>query len=129
MMRKSAAVASAMIFLAVTEVAAKPTRSECIVGYSLDWSKVKNQHDARNSLAIEPTGDNRISALAGMILSDGGDRIYFQFRKDCEKKQALAESLISFWRKSGVDLPTFKRIDDPISPSVNTIDLRGPDWS
>ena len=40
-----------LLVLPTISAVAKPTRSECIVGYNLDWSEVKNPADARNSMS------------------------------------------------------------------------------
>ena len=107
----------------------RPARSECIVGFSLDWSKVKaDRHEVRNSLYIGPEGRQRIVALAATAINRDGTRLYLQFRRDCEKKQEMAAEVMRFWRSKGLDLPTFERINEPIAPSPDTIEVWGPSW-
>jgi hypothetical protein len=106
----------------------KPTRTECIIGFNLDWSDVRaNRSDVRNALD-RPFGQNRIEALAAMFISRDGLRLYLQFAHNCHEKQQMANALIAFWRSQGLDLPRFVRIEDPIVPSPSTIDVRGPAW-
>jgi len=106
-----------------------PTRSECIIGFNLDWSEVvADHHTVRNSFGDRPAGEQRIRALAAMTISVDGTRIYLQFKMECEKRLEMAAALIDFWRSEGLDIPVFMRIKDPIIPSPDTIDARGPYW-
>jgi hypothetical protein len=107
----------------------RPTRSECIIGFRLDWSKVAaDQHAIRNSLGLRPIGDQRIVALSGMAITPDGKELYLQFNRDCDEKAGMAAALIAFWRSEGLDLPVFNRLAEPIVPSTRTMDLKGPDW-
>ena len=107
----------------------KPKRSECIIGYALDWTNVKTDpyevHEAMFDWRLRHGGRGQ---LAGMAVSLDGSMLYFQYRSRCEKKQQLATELIRFWRSQDLDLPAFERLPDPITPSPDTIDLKGPDW-
>jgi hypothetical protein len=107
----------------------RPTRSECIVGFRLDWSSVKaDRHDVRNSLRMEPQLLQRIEAFAASTINPDGTRMYLQFKRDCDKKQDLAAQVIAFWQSKSMDLPRFERIDEPIVPSLDTIEATGPSW-
>lgn len=66
--------------------------------------------------------------LAAMHLKIDGSEIYFQYLRQCEDKQKMASDLISFWRSKNLDLPIFERLAEPIVPSPDTIDRRGPYW-
>jgi hypothetical protein len=104
----------------------RPTRSECIIGFRLDWSQVKSDHhEMRNSLGREVRW---ITTRPAMTISLDGTRLYLQFRRYCERKDALAAEVIAFWRSKGLDLPRFERITEPIAPSPDTIDVRGSSW-
>lgn len=119
----------AWLILGRTDAAEKPTRSECIAGFRLDWSQVKsNRHDVRNSFAHLPLGSQRIVRITALAISQDGSQLYFQFKNNCEKKAEMAAILIEYWRSEGLDLPRFERIGGTITPSTETIDVRGPDW-
>lgn len=108
----------------------KPTRSECIVGYALDWSQVKTDpHDVRGAMFYWRPRHNDAQELASMSLRPDGSRLYLQFRNRCEEKEHIAADLIGFWQSKGLDLPTFELLPGPIAPSPDTIDRQGPYWS
>jgi hypothetical protein len=105
----------------------RPTRSECLIGYDLDWSKVGTERRVvRNAMAYQPEGDRRIVALAGYGLNLEGTRLYVQFKQDCDKKAEMAAALIAFWESEGLDLPAFNRLAEPIVPSTRTMDPQRP---
>lgn len=107
----------------------RPMRSECIIGFQLDWSQVKaGRHGVRNSLHLGPEGAQRIKAQPAIAISQDGTRLYLQFRHDCEKKQDLAAEVMAFWQSKALDLPRFERIRGPIAPSPDTIEVWGPSW-
>jgi hypothetical protein len=117
------------LVLASTDTAEKPTRSECIIGFNMDWSKVKSdRYLVRNSFVHMPPGNRRIARLTSRAMSDDRTRLYFQFAYDCEKQAEMAATLIEYWRSEGLDLPRFERIEGTITPSVQTIDVQGPFW-
>jgi hypothetical protein len=126
-LHRSIVVCSFILIAAAAAAEQKPTRSECIIGFRLDWSQVKDELASNNAMG-SPTGDKRIEALAGMMKSLDGERLYLQFRSDCDRKLEMALRVIDLWRSEGIDLPKFERILDPIMPSTRTIDLRGPAW-
>lgn len=118
-----------VLFLGACEKEIKPTRSECIIGFNLDWSNVTgDRHSIRNSFADRPVEENRIRALVAMMISLDGTRIYFQFKSDCAHKADMAFDLIEFWRSKNSDIPKFSRIKNPIIPSLDTIEFSGPYW-
>jgi hypothetical protein len=107
----------------------RPTRSECIIGFRLDWSQVKaDRHEVHNALSLGPEGMQKIEARPAIKQSLDGTRLYFQFERNCETKQDLAAGAIAFWRSKGLDLPRFERIEEPIVPSPETIEVWGPAW-
>ena len=119
----------AWLILGRADAPAKPTRSECIVGFNLDWSQVKSdRNDVLNSFVNWPLGSPRIGRLTAMSISLDGSQIYFQFNKNCYKSDEMAATLIGYWRSKGLDLPRFERIAGTIGPSTQTIDVRGPYW-
>jgi hypothetical protein len=125
-------VCVAMAFAAVVGFAAaqKPTRSECIVGFDLDWSRVvTNRHDILNSLFDKPTIDPKTKVSVAVAVSTNGTRLYLQFRDQCSRKVEMAANLVAFWRSEGLELPVFDPIKGPIIPSPTTIDVQGPHWS
>ncbi len=106
-----------------------PSRSACIVGFTMDWSGVKaDPHAVRNAFTATPNWTRPIKSLTGMTIPDAS-HIYFQFSRDCDKKEMLARGLIAIWRNMGIDVPRFDRIPDPVIPSTDTIDIRGDAWS
>jgi hypothetical protein len=83
---------------------ARPSRKDCIVGFTLDWSSVKsNRLVVRNSLF-----DNHLVGLAALSIPDDASLLYLQFRHDCARKAQMAERLIE------------------AKPSPQTIDQRNP---
>ena len=119
----------AWLILGRTDAAVKPTRIECIVGFIMDWSKVKSdKNDVINSTVHWPPQSRRIVRITGLSFNSDGSKLYFQFADDCDKKEEMAAALIGYWRSEGLDLPSFKRIEGTITPSTDTIDMRGPSW-
>lgn len=117
----SAAIAAALAACSVPSE--KPTRTECIVGYRLDWSGVKaDPNDVLNKLWVPPRTN------AALVISIDGSRLYLQFRERCYERSERAAALINHWKQSGTTLPEFIRIQADIAPSVETIDVRGPSW-
>jgi len=120
-------VAAAIAIVGYTD--SRPTRSDCIVGFRLDWSQVKaDRHEVRNSLHLGFEGAQRIGTSAAIAISLIGAHVYLQFPRDCDKKEELAAEVIAFWRSKGLDLPRFERIEEPIVPSTKTIEVWGPSW-
>lgn len=107
----------------------RPLRSDCIIGYALDWTHVNtDQYEVRESMFDLLSMHGDAPKLAAMHLKIDGSEIYFQYLQQCEDKQKMASDLIVFWRSKGLDLPVFERLPDPIVPSPDTIDRRGPYW-
>lgn len=106
----------------------KPTRSECIIGFRLDWSQVPiDRRDIANAIA-ETNRTERIETLAGLAFQASHSELYLMFRSGCEAKAQLASEQIDRWRRKGLNLPDFEQIQDPIIPSTETIDIQGPHW-
>ena len=117
------------MILASTDAVKKPTRSECIIGFNMDWSQVKSdRYDVSNSFVDMPPGNRRIARLTSFAMSDDITQLYFQFSDDCNKKAEMAATLVEYWRSEGLDLPRFERIEGTITPSVQAIDVQGPFW-
>jgi hypothetical protein len=53
------------------------------------------------------------------------DRVYFQFRKQCDRKQELVVAILQRMAEADPAFPKYVLIEDPIAPSPNTIDLNG----
>ena len=105
----------------------KPSRSECIVGFRLDWSGVRaNRSDVINSLDVSPELFQSVS-LATMSTPDS-DHLYLQFYNKCQNRHELAAQLLSHWQGQE-PTPRFVLIDEVICPSPMTIDARGTHWS
>ncbi len=121
---------SLLLFASIPALAdQKPTRSECIIGYDLDWTGVKaDPYDALETMSRLRIEHQKSKRLAGMSVRSGGAKIYLQFKSRCESKEQMATELIRFWRSQDLDLPDFERLPDPIKPSPDTIDRRGPYW-
>lgn len=114
----------------VTDASAgKPTRSECTIGFRLDWSGVATQHNLVSNEMDGPSGVEKINPLTAMGFTLDHSALFLLFKNDCDRKQEMAANLIDYWRSKGLDLPTFDRISDPITHSPWTIDIRGPYWS
>ncbi len=122
------AVCLALTAATPAPVQGKPSRSECMVGYRLDWSNVQEDRaDVANSIAAanRPLADR---TLAGLIFQERHSELYLIFREGCEEKASKASALFDRWREKGIELPDFTRIPDPILPSQKTLDIRGPSW-
>jgi hypothetical protein len=122
----------ALVVAANSHAEERPTRSECIIGFYLDWAQVKaDRHDVRNAFVLTPEEMQRLyvsHVTFGLAIDAVGSHLYFQFHENCEKKADQADKIISVWRSRGLDLPRFDRMRDPIEPSPDTIDDRGPSW-
>jgi len=130
MVVKNLTALSLALFASVSAVAdERPTRSECIIGYALDWTGVKtDRYDVIEDMSYWMLKHGRPGQLAGTSVGSDASRLYLQYRSSCEKKQQMATKLIGFWRSQNLELPAFERLPDPIAPSTDTIDLKGPDW-
>jgi len=107
----------------------RPTRSECIVGFRLDWSQVKgDRHEIRNSLFLGSDGARTVQSPPAMAKNPDASRLYMQFRGECGKKDEFAAEVIAYWRSKGLELPRLERIAEPIVPSMDTIEVWGPFW-
>jgi hypothetical protein len=119
----------AFVFLLPAMAGPKPTRSECIIGYKMDFSDVKaDPADIRNSLDFRHDNAAWWEILAGYGFNMDGTRLYLQFARDCDKKAEMTEELIEFWRSKELELPKFERLKEPIIPSPWTIDIQGEAW-
>jgi hypothetical protein len=114
--------------LGTTEAYGKPTRAECIIGYRLDWSTVKDATSVHNSMGELPMRP-RSQYLAGDGFSADGTEFYLQYKDHCDHKEEMAKEVIHLWQSHGLDLPKMMRIPDPVKISIYTIDIRGPEWS
>jgi hypothetical protein len=117
------------VFSPIFDAAAKPTRSQCIIGFDLEWSAVSHDRNEVRNAMDWPTGNEAIESLAAMAISMDGERLYLQFIDECHRKAEMADTLIQYWRSEGLDLPNFERIEDTIVPAPGTIDAEGPYWS
>ena len=91
----------------------------------MDWSAVKTaQVHVVNSME-HPGGAQRIKPLIARMLSEDLSRMYLQFKSNCVHKQDMAEDVFRYWRSKGLDLPKMTRIQDPIIPAPDTIDVHG----
>lgn len=125
----------ACLALAACDVEQKPTRSECITGFRMDWSGVRTPRedvihamfDARPvGAAKKPMG---LDPLVSMTVPwRNRHELYLQFSRECKKKWEMFDRLIAIWRAAGLDLPKFERMPEPIVPSPDAIDLRSPSW-
>lgn len=129
MHRTNFILASAIALAALPVLAEiKPSRSECIIGFRLDWSEVSaDRRDVTNSMAVVNRTE-RVDSLAGLQFGRDQSELYLIFKNDCERKEKLALEQIAYWRKADLELPRFDRIEDPIVPSTKTIDIGGPYW-
>ncbi|MBP6817715.1 MAG: hypothetical protein KBC46_00275 [Ferrovibrio sp.] len=111
------------------QAAEKPSRTECIAGYKLDWSTVTKdrQYEIGNSL-VPLRRDGPLKNLVAMIFSNGRERLYFQYASDCSQKWQISEELLLYWQNREHDFPPFERIAEPILPSPTTIDVKGLSW-
>ena len=129
--RKKEIIATILLLLFLGVIAfygtRKPTRSECMTGYKLDWSSVKDPHEIRNSLNL-PHGKQRIEPLIALSISDDGKFFYLLFWHDCRRKWQMSNNLIDYWRSEGLDLPKIEAIQEEIIPSTSTIEVKGAYW-
>lgn len=106
---------------------AKPTRSECIVGYQLDWRSVHAERaDVLNQMEI-PHDLSRRVALAGASFGTG-DVVFFQFSQGCDTKTEKAAEILAYWKDKLRKLPDFVPITGAVRPGLQTIELVGPHW-
>ncbi len=119
----------AWLVLVAAASAGKPTRSECTIGFRVDWTNVVTQHNLVHNEMFDLLRTTKTTSLAAMGFDESSSRLYMLFKSDCGKKREMAADLIDFWHSKGLDLPTFERIPDPIIHSPSTIDVRGPHWS
>lgn len=106
----------------------KPTRSECIAGFELDWSKVKSDKwDIANQWR-RPLGAHTIKPLSLMSLTEDRSRLYFVFAEDCDKKREMAAAVIDYWATLSGEMPRFVWIAGPIIPSLQTVEFEGRYW-
>ncbi len=107
----------------------RPTRSECIVGYTLDWSSVgSDPYTVREEMFDWLPSHRDTANLAAMVVKPDGSQIFLQYLARCGERRQMASDLIGYWRSKGLDLPRFQRLPEPILPSPDTIDRRGPYW-
>lgn len=106
-----------------------PSRRDCIIGYNLDWgASARIQYDVRNEMFPTPPDFEIVGTLVASIFSENGEKLYLQYRENCNQKEKYAERLVEHWKSNVLDLPEFIRIPDPIEPSAETISVRGPYW-
>lgn len=103
-----------------------PSRDECVVGYSMDWSRSsRNPSDVLNDLAVPSALANAVH-LAGLATPSSA-AVYFQFTTSCQDRVALADRIIAEWRRVEGS-PSFTVITERITIGPGTIDIRGPHW-
>jgi hypothetical protein len=99
------------------------------VGYRLDWTNVKDVKKASSKLTVcfggdqKPLSEHPMLALAH--LSGGASGIwpedtmppqvlYFQFERNCDQREAMAEAHLDVCRDKGFELPAMTRISNYI---------------
>lgn len=131
------------MFACAHEAEQKPPRSECIVGFRLDWSGVDaNRGDVLESIRDSVFASIRESflerrqpsiPLATVATPDVAtpkfDHLYLLFYDNCKNRHELAQQVLNSWQGLNVPLPRFVPIDGVICPSPRTIARRGPHWS
>ena len=106
----------------------KPTRSDCIAGFELDWSNVKSSRwDIANQWG-RPLGAHTIEPLTIVALHSDRSRLYLVFVEDCDKKREMAQSVIDYWASVSSEMPRFIWIEGPIIPSSKTVEFEGRYW-
>jgi hypothetical protein len=115
-------------YLVSADKPAKPTRSECIAGFDLDWSHVKSSRWDIANHWDRPLGADTIQPLTIISLEEDRSRLYLVFWKDCDKKREMAASLIDYWTRLSIEMPTFAWIAPPIAPSLKTVEFEGRYW-
>lgn len=120
------AVMSIVLVMTSTVAAAKPTRAECIIGYKLDWSEVKNPTEVRDAIIRLAKAEQ---LLAWATYTPDWSEFYMQYKERCDNKREMAEEMIRSLQVQGFASPRMDRIPDPIKISSSTIDLPGPEWS
>jgi len=108
----------------------RPTRSECIIGYQLDWSAVKEDpYSVRRQMFNWPPPNEWPFAVAAMTMPSGNQYLYMQMKSNCENKSEEAKRLMLYWRENNIPLPEFFEIKEKIEPSIETIYGEGTYWS
>lgn len=107
------------------------TRSDCIVGFDIDWetSDEMQLQDINRNLAIFITSADVRSRypIAGMTYPPSRDRYYVQYSDDCESKYKLTESLVSELSRVN-EIVRFEIYRERVEPSSKTIDIGGAAW-
>jgi hypothetical protein len=96
----------------------------CIAGAVLDLTGLNEARrvEVANQFAGTVARDSSRS-LGGVAVQS--DRVYFQFRKQCDRKQELVVAILQRMAEADPDFPKYVLIEDPIAPSPNTMDLNG----
>jgi hypothetical protein len=121
--RRLVVVMSILLVMTSTVAAAKPTRTECIIGYDVDWTGIADQRAVRAAIL------EFVKHKAAATFSSDVSKFYAQYREQCDEKQQISEDMFHALQSKGLVLPKFNRIPDPIEISPSTIDLKGLSWS
>jgi Rap1a immunity proteins len=111
-----------------TAVLSKPTRSECIIGYNLDWSNVRDRHSVQDAMLIPLNSSRTAQFVAAQSFSFDNSMLFLQYKDHCDQRREMAAQLIQYWKATGIDLPRLSIIAGPIEPSPSTIDVQGSAW-
>jgi len=106
-----------------------PSRTDCIVGARLTWSKAQDNIAVRK-LAIQLADELRAASNGSIAVTrfDNLRILYAIFRKECDSKNArFFEMLVEVSAKIGGGL-LIEMIEEPIAPGVDTIEAYGPSW-
>ena len=117
----------------MSEIGSKPNRSECIVGISFS-RKDENITIEDNLPYIVEKLIQRLNAVSkergaeiypSMSMNWESNVLYVQFPHNCEEKFDYGRDALS-----SIDIAPFEYefIHKPITPSISTIDVKGPYW-
>lgn len=109
----------------------KPSRSECIAGYRIEWPDLaRDRHGIVNSIADD--GFRRSVPDSGLIaaiaFNENHTALYFQLVRECQRKWEVSQAFLDAWKGAKEDVPLFSGISGVIVPSPSTIDVQGEYW-
>lgn len=104
--------------------------SDCIIGYKIDWTGVKDHdegykvissiHNKAYDLELK-TGTHGYLRSIQEVKVQNNSKLYIRFRKSCKNKEPYTKYLFDYWRTLSKNIPEFTRLPDPIIPSKYTI--------
>jgi len=107
-----------------------PLRSSCIVGYRLLWGDDEPYApEVINGMSVDLPSELHSIRPNGIAMPDKRTKLYMIFGSNCERRQAMSDRLVAYWKRTIPNYPQTEFIEGLITPSVDTIDVKGMNWS